>query len=135
MAVWSTTEAKVVEILNADGNYSDGATVLPFMDTAEMVITDNCLTSGYSDGLLELIHRWLSGYYYLLMNPVAKFRSAGKVQESLESKIDLGFFQNKYGMAAMQLDYKGNLAALNNQTKNKKMPTSVSVTWLGTEPE
>lgn len=136
-----TLESSVIEILNEDNNYSDGASLVPYIETAHQVVNDNCVdttTYTYTVARLELIERWLSAYFYLLMNPVVKFSSVGKVQESFESKIDLGFWQNKYGQAAMILDTAGNLAALSNALEDVKKPLpagkkTMSITWLGTE--
>lgn len=107
------------------------------IETANMMVTDNCTESDYSDAKLELIERYLSAHFYEIISARRKFAAAGKVQQSTESKVDLGLDLTRYGQTAKIIDNAGNLAALDNALKTVKKGLAVGIQakilWLGTE--
>lgn len=127
-----TTSDAVIAILE---DYDDDISLVAPIEVANMITTDNCVNddSNYSDAKLELIERYLSAHEYECIKRRQKFRAAGKVQESLESKIDLYLDQTVYGQQAMLIDNVGNLAALNNAIKKGGSRVRANIRWLGTD--
>lgn len=105
----------------------------PFIESANMIVTDVCSDSSYTDAKLELIERYLSAHFYTLRDPRAKIEQAGDVRVEYQSKVDLGFNTSHYGQMAMRLDTEGNLARLDQ--KALKGLSKASLKWLGTEEE
>ena len=111
-----------------------GITLTPFIDAANMLVTEFCtdLTDDYTAAELIQIETWLSAHFYTVKDMRAEMERAGSVQEELQSKVDLGFDTSHYGQMAMRLDYHGGLAKLNEQTK-KGITKRLITTWVGTE--
>ncbi len=111
-----------------------GITLTPFIDAANMLVTEFCtdLTDDYTAAELIQIETWLSAHFYTVKDMRAEMERAGSVQEKLQSKVDLGFDTSHYGQMAMRLDYHGGLAKLNEQTK-KGITKRLITTWVGTE--
>lgn len=109
-----------------------GDDLQPFLDTAAQIVTDVCLTSGYSDDKLELIERWLSAHMYCAFK---ERRSAERVsgpgggvaQTFQPFKVDLYFNNTRYGQTAVELDTKGNLAALQQNLRKGGKAVTKSV--------
>lgn len=120
-----------------------GDDLSPFIAVANELVTEECVpvkkadgtTPWHSDTRLELIERWLSAHFYAVMRPRAVSEGAGTVQQTTESKVDLGLRVTKYGQQALELDTSGALAALDNalKTVKKRLPGggAAGVTWLG----
>lgn len=128
-----TTAALVGKIIEVD----DGDDLTAFIDTASLLVTDICTSSGYSDAKLELVERWLSAHYYDIHRPRAFSENARGIGEQYEFiKVDLHLNVTKYGQQAMIIDTAGNLAALNNSMKKVTIPLAAGGTagsrWLGT---
>lgn len=109
----------------------------PFIDSANALVTAECLASGYDDATLELIERWLSAHFYAVFAPRRSAESVGgAVSSQFEPiRVDLGLWNTKYGQQAMMVDYHGNLAALANEAKVVKKSLAagaVGTKWLGT---
>lgn len=127
-----TNQDKVAGIIELeDPNAED---LIPFIESAHQLIVAVCLESGYTDGELELIERWLAAHFYDHMKPrVAADAVTGAVgvSERFENiTTDLGLNVTKYGQQAMRMDYFGNLAALDNKLK-KTLGVKKKFTWLG----
>jgi hypothetical protein len=114
----------------------DGVDLTPFIDSASLLVTKECTSSGYTDGHLELIERWLAAHFYDVNFPRRSMGGAGEgVTEQMEPvRVDLGFNNTKYGQQALRLDVAGNLAGLENWQKTVKKPTGFGARtkWLGT---
>lgn len=109
------------------------------IETANVVVTAVCEqnTQGivYNVGLLELIERWLSAHFYCIQNPQRRFSSVGKVQESTDSKVDIGLDQTRFGQMAKSIDHHGLLAQHDFNTNNPQIPIKTKMFWAGTELE
>lgn len=110
----------------------------PFIEVANHLVTNVCVndTSDYTDATLEMIERWLAAHFYCILRNQRRFESAGRVQQALDSKVDLGLRQTRYGDQALMIDYAGNLALLDNALKTSKKTLgayAISVKWLGVE--
>jgi hypothetical protein len=125
-----TTESAVEGIIEVE----DDDDLTPFIETANLVVTDNCTASGYSDAKLEMIERWLSAHYYAILRPRNFLEQVDTLREQIESKVDLGFNVTRYGQQAMRLDNAGNLGRLDAIIK-KGLAVTRSVIWLGKRPE
>lgn len=131
-----TTYAQVAAIIDLDaGLIPDEAALTPFIDVANDLVTEACVTGGptpaYSDVRLELIERWLTAHIYTIRDPRASSESAGAVSVSYQSSVGLGFDTSHYGQMAMRLDTNGGLATLNTNMKTKK--SRIGAIWLGTD--
>jgi hypothetical protein len=132
-----TTSQLVGGIIDVD----TGDDLTPFIEVANLLVTDVCTSSSYSDSRLEHIERYLAAHFYAIRVPrISSGTIRGGTTEKYEQiSTDLGFSVTKYGQTAKVLDYKGNLAAIDNANKKG---TSVAiggggktgVTWLGSDP-
>lgn len=133
-----TTLAQVETIIELDAELiPDEAALTPFIDVANELVTEACVTNGpetaYTDARLELIERWLTAHIYTIRDPRVANERAGAVGVSYQSSVGLGFDTSHYGQMAMRLDTNGGLAKLNTDTKKGR--PRVGVQWLGTEYE
>lgn len=123
-----TTDELVKEI------YDEAITkdLTPFISAASSLVdqVEENAENTYPDSQLILIETWLSAHFYGIFDPKFKSEKAGSVGSTIESKVDLGLNVTRYGQMAMQLDYQGVLAAINDQIINGGVKT-VGVTWLG----
>jgi len=138
---YRTTPDVVIKLLE---EYDPAMDMMQCIEAGNSVTTQQCvnsLTYTYTDILLELIERYLSAHFYEINIARQKFRAAGKVQDSMESKVDLHLNLTRYGQMAMVIDGAGNLAAWNNALDDVKKPVDagyrpkVAFTWLGTDDE
>lgn len=111
-----------------------GKDLSPFIASANLLTTDVCGASGYSDGFvgskMELIERWLAAHFYTVYDNQLTATKAGTVAASFQTKTDLFLKNSMYGQQAMMLDTAGNLAAFeNNAMKVRKY--HVGIIWLG----
>lgn len=130
-----TTALAVGGIIDVDA----GDDLTPYIETANLLVTDVCTSSGYSSAKLELIERWLASHAYDVNRPreQAEAVNPGPSVSYERVKVDLGLHNTKYGQMAMFLDTAGNLAALQNALNVvKKNPTALTGVpesrWLGT---
>ena len=124
-----TSPGSVKEVLGKDYDSVSGRTLVPYIDTANLVVdrVATCATNkGYplTSAELEMIERWLSAHYYTKSDPVYQSKStAGASASFVRGKNE----PEPYKDAAISLDSSGCLAAiLNRQT--------ASAVWLGKPP-
>ena len=108
-----TTPDAVAAIIEVD----DAITLTPFIESASAVVDDVCVPLLYDATRLELIERWLSAHFYALRDPRRSSEGASGVSASYQNAVDLGFNCTHYGQAAMRLDTRGGLAALEKLSK------------------
>jgi hypothetical protein len=99
------------------GDFVDIDDLTPFITLANQMVTDVCLTSGYTEGKLTLIENWLAAHFAKVANPPERFEGVGKVQVSYESKIGLGLDLTRWGQTVKVIDDKGNLARLDARSR------------------
>jgi len=97
------------------------ASVATFISAAHLLVWERLSGKGLSDNRLKLIELYLAAHFAAITYPVASFEAAGKVQESLQYKVDKGLEFTKYGQQAMMFDTSGTL----RRTK------AMSIEWLG----
>lgn len=123
-----TTEEAVLALIDTE------ETLTPFIETASLLVDDNCTDSDYSDAKLELIERWLAAHFCAIKDTRAASEKAGSVGQSFQHKVDLNLAVTMYGQQAMLIDNAGNLAALNKQATDG-VPKRAGITWLGRTEE
>lgn len=109
-----TTDEAVEGIIEVEEN----ATLTPFIEAANVLVTEVCTSSTYDDARLELIERWLSAHFYAIYDPRFESEKAGDVAAKYQTKVNLGFDVTHYGQMAMRLDTAGGLASLNTEAKS-----------------
>lgn len=114
----------------------DGVDTSPFIQVAHTIVNENLDGKvGFNRSELSLqtltnIETYLAAHFAAVTYPVPSFEGAGKVQESAQFKVDIGFRFTKYGQMAIALDTTG---ILNKMADGKLI--SASIDWLGTCPE
>lgn len=126
-----TTAALMKGIIETDDTNIPDLT--PFIDAANLLVTDSCGSADYTADKLELIERWVAAHFYAVRDPRATAERAGPVGQNLQSKVDLGLAVTHYGQQAMLLDSEGGLAAANKQTTKSRVSITAGVNWLGVE--
>lgn len=104
----------------------------PFIDAANLLVTDECAGSSYSDARLKQIELWLSAHFYAVRDPRRSSEAASGVSQSLQSSVSLGFNVTHYGQQAMLLDTVGNLSRLQGQLDRGRGRITAGVIWAGT---
>lgn len=126
---WRTSEALVAGIIQTDpaivglSGPLDLSGLAPFIDAANAMVTSVCIPAPldvntiappYSVAQLELIERWLAAHFYALrdLDNQVTAENAGDVGQTFGFKPGMGMATTRWGQTAMNLDYLGNLAAL-----------------------
>ncbi len=122
-----TDAAAVQGIIETDATID----LAPFIDTANLLVTDVCGGFEYSDAKLEMIERWLAAHFYAIRDMRASREQAGSVSQAFQYKVDLGLNVTMYGQQVLRLDTEGGFAALEARSKGLGKLDG-SVTWLGT---
>jgi hypothetical protein len=109
-----------------------GVDVNAYIDSAAIIVNAVCLDSEYTGTTLEMIERWLAAHFIAVNYPRnARLAIGGGPQLQREpGKWDLGLNFTKYGQQAMRIDYKGNLAALEQEMLKGKARTA-ETKWVG----
>lgn len=104
-----------------------GVDLVPFIETANSLVTERCAGHLKEDGTpflsaarLELIERYLAAHFYQIMKPRTVQEMAGEVQATYQSKVDLLFNVTHYGQQALLLDTTGGLASLQAAVEDAK---------------
>jgi hypothetical protein len=127
-----TTATRVEGIIEVDPD----DTLTPFINSANRVVTRICedTDDAYTTDELEDIECWLAAHFYAVLRPAFVVESVDVMTTRIESKVDLGLSNTRWGIAAMAIDTFGNLANWNNEMVNRK-PTdgrrTPSLSWLG----
>jgi hypothetical protein len=132
-----TTSDLVKDILDEEPDKP----LVPFIKAANKLVERCCASvEEYTDDDLITIETWLAAHCYCTMSPQTVMEQAGSVQETYQTKVDLGLNNSRYGQLVLRLDWNGGLAALDNAVKDVDLPLPTEVdnrrlgmTWLGTE--
>lgn len=105
-----TTDELVAGVIEVD----EDIVLDPFINLAAAIVTEHCEPPGTLDeARLTEIETWLAAHFYTVRDPRASSEGAGPVNQSFQSRVDLGLATSHYGQTAMILDSTGKLAALN----------------------
>ncbi len=121
-----TTPELVKGLIDVD----DTVDLTPFINAADQLIVNLCLKSGYSNDLLTTIETWLSAHFYTILDNQLQSIKAGAAAAVFMQKIDYGLKCSMYGQQAMRLDWKGNLAAMDNTIQIRRI-IKVGGFWTG----
>jgi hypothetical protein len=108
----------------------------PFIETANMLVTDILGSKGLSDAKLELIERWLATHFYAI-SPDGRMtlsETLGPITETFFGKTGFALNHTPYGQQVMLIDTTGSFAAWNARVIKGVAPKA-SVTWGGTPRE
>jgi hypothetical protein len=122
-----TTVEAVALICEIDTDISED--LAPFIETANNIVDQVCLDSGYSDATLELIERWLSAHFYNQRDPLASQEAVKGVSVTYEGRTYTGFRNTRFGQQAMMIDTAGNLKLLDDMDKYR---IRGAITHIGT---
>lgn len=122
-----TTSAAVGAVIELD----DAIDITPFIETANALVTEVCVPSGYDDTRLELIERWLSAHFYAIRDPRAVSESVKGLGVTYQSAVGLALMVTHYGQHAAMLDTKGGLAKLSMNTAQGRKPFKAGIAYLG----
>jgi hypothetical protein len=121
-----TTSVAIASIIEVDSSID----LTPFIETANLVVTDVCGDFDYTDEKLEMIERWLAAHFYAVRDPRPASEAAGSVSANYQYKVDLNLAVTTYGQQAMLLDTSGGLAALNKRASSGHGVVT-GVRWMG----
>lgn len=126
------TDVDVEAIVEVDEDVT--TTLAPFIAAAKVLLDAATVNSDYTEATYDLIHTWLSAHFYCIRDNRRSSETADKVREEYQYKLGIGLDCTMYGQTAIMMDTEGGLAKINKENKNggKK---SVSVTWVGTDPD
>jgi hypothetical protein len=130
-----TTGGKVRTILDhISRSAKDTAALASAIQTAYVFLTRVCVTTGVYDeeadkALLAELETYLAAHFFCIFRPQKKTVNVAGVQQTSDSKVDLGLRQTRYGQQAKLLDVKGVL----REQDEAKIMTSIGMISLGSE--
>jgi hypothetical protein len=130
-----TTAASVKEIVKIRSSVPDTKALNRGITTANLLVS-RIVAPNYDEdnedadaALLVEIETYLAAHFFCIFKPRRLMEMAGKVQQTIESRVDLGLRVTRYGQQAIILDVSGALAGLADGK------VAVGIKWLGTELE
>lgn len=124
-----TTSLAVETLLGRDYDSRRRPSLAPHIDSATVVV-DRVATCATSKGItltaaeLELIERWLAGYFYTRTDPIYQSKGTDGANGSfVADPVD----PERYRMGALAVDYSGCLAGI---LKGQR----AGAAWLGKNP-
>jgi len=134
---FTVTAAEVVKIIDPDGiegtqeSIDDGELDIDFaIETGIGLYNEVCGDSGYSDAYGKIIAKWLCAHYACVPMPKTKQEAAKGLTETSEGQTRLGLDFTRFGQQAKTLDYKGNLAKI-DQIPPGKGKVTAAVHYVG----
>jgi len=123
-----TTSELVKGIIETD----DDVSLTPFINAANVLVTEACGTSGYTDDHIQQIETWLAAHFYCSRDPRVSYEVTGALASTFQYKNGLFLANSSYGQMALTLDVKGGLARLSKNMEEGKKKTTVGAYYLGT---
>lgn len=102
-----TTTAEVKEIMTTGLTETQ---ILPFLTTANAMVTARLATSGLSDATLEEIEKYLAAHFASIKSKYAIREKIGEADSWTGYKGGVGLDATPYGEVAKMLDTTGTLA-------------------------
>ncbi len=131
------TQAEVVAILDPDGVEgiqeaidAEELDITFGITTAIGLVNQVCLDSGYDYDWLTVIAKWLAAHFVSVPLPKTKQEAAKGLTETSEGQTKLGLDFTRFGQQAKTLDYKGNLAKI-DQIPTGRTRVTGSVNYVG----
>jgi hypothetical protein len=123
-----TTADLVKGILDVDEDIS----LTPFINAANVLVTEACGSAGYEDDHLQQIETWLAAHFYCSRDPRVSYEVIGPLATTFQYKNGLFLANTSYGQMALTLDVKGGLAQLSKNMEEGRKKTTAGVYFLGT---
>lgn len=114
MADTRTSAVAVCAVLDTDLKEAE---VNPFIDTANIVVTEYLGGSSLSDALLREIETYLAAHFVTLRDRITSQEGADGVRFSYQGKTGMGLDSSQYGQTAQVLDSTGRLAQLTDDDR------------------
>jgi len=84
----------------------------PFINAADLLITQSLSMSGLSTAMLTEIERWLAAHLTCMMDPRETSKAMGDARVNFEAgRLGMGLQATRYGQQVLLLDTSGTLAA------------------------
>ena len=99
------TDSDVKQILDTDVDTT------PFINAADLIVTQYLTTSGLSTAMLTEIERWLAAHLTCMMDPRETAKAMGDARVSFEQgTLGAGLQSTRYGQQVLLLDWTGTIA-------------------------
>ena len=97
------TASEVIDIMDTSLTESE---VVPFVVSANLVVTNALSGYGYSDDMLKEIEQYLAAHFAALKDPLISKENFGDAGATYEGKTGMHLDQTSYGQRVWLLDYK-----------------------------
>lgn len=115
-----TTNDEVKKIIDTDLTPEQ---VNPFLNAAEVLVTDLLSGENYGSDLLTEIVKWLAAHFVAIRDPRVAKEKFGDADATFQGKTGLGLQHTSYGQQVMILEHHGVLA----QVSSAKVSASLKV--------
>jgi len=106
MARVSTSDVKALLI----GSELTDEQVEPFIETANVVVTNHCAGYSYDADVLKQIELWLSAHFVCQADPqISREGVEGGTNVTYDGKTGMNLDSTRYGQQVKILDYKGTI--------------------------
>ena len=92
----------------------------PFIQAANLIVTDRLSNQGLGDDLLKEIERWFAAHLVAIREPQAKAEKVGDTGVTYFGKDGYGLDATPYGQQVMVLDPTGRMATLGKRPAEMK---------------
>jgi len=101
--------ATVEEVRYITGSTIKDEAIEAIIDTANVLVNEILLSSGYSPALLKNIETWMAAHFLSIREPQAQTETAaGGASTTYFGKVGQdGLSQTRFGTQVLALDYKG----------------------------
>lgn len=129
-------DAVNVDLFIESANSHINSVCLPHYDVIDSAGTEDDEEVARNVSALRMAELWLAAHYLASTYPDLKRERIGDAEEEYQViKLDANLTSTSYGMRAMQVEYKGYLAAQNNAIpkvmSNLPARLKLGVGWLG----
>lgn len=83
-----------------------------FIETADVMVSENLASAGYTDARLKQIELWLTAHLVCQWDKRVTSEKIGDTSNTYEGKTSMGLDNSSYGQQVKLLDIKGILANL-----------------------
>lgn len=128
-----TTAALIKGIVEVDSEEFPDASLLPFIEAANVLVTEKCAstTPAYDEARLTMIETWLAGHFYVVRARLIGSEGVAGISTSYNFSAGMYLAGSPQGQAALALDTNGGLARLNSQTVAGTLGSKAQASYLG----
>lgn len=92
----------------------------PFIDIADLIVSEQLATSGLSSARLKQIELYLAAHYAAITEERGSLKSikVGEATDTFDTQAGQGLKLTRYGQQAISLDTSGTLKVMGTQTLN-----------------